>query len=199
MEHTSLLNAFASVQTGQSVDFNLGTIGHLHSHQVSRLNGSPAACSSDRFGVVARAHAGLPRPGRDLECHLLTVAECPTLRVLAATNHSAAYYVIVNLAGRSTQAALRSALEHQRLELVFAAEGDEAQSTAMHFGEEVASQLRGALQTHQDAWQTQDESWRDRLGMLVLALPALLKAAEPQSVRCTQHSVVLASNGPAKF
>src|SRR5687767_9311863 len=98
--HQLCHSATTSGLRAPSVNFNLGAIGRVEFYQVGRIGG-PSPSHSDEFVAVAAAHAGLPRPPLDLDCHIIPTPECPNLLVLGATHHQVAYYVIANLAERS--------------------------------------------------------------------------------------------------
>jgi hypothetical protein len=185
-ETTSTLN-----QTS-GVNLNLGTIGLLKSHVASQL-GAHLPVTRDSYVALAEAHEGLPRPGRDLDCRVLRAPIAAPLVLLGAVHHNVGYYIICNVAERPAWTALKWAQKLGRLEMGFTVDGGNPLWSALHFDEADRQKLAGELEARKNAWRTQDDSWRDRLGLQVLSLPGLLAEVEPTAVRCTQHAAVLLS------
>lgn len=52
---------------------------------------------------------------------------------------------------------------------------------------------RGQVAAFEEGRDQSDQSWRDKLGLLLLSLPALLCEVEPAVARCTHHAAILYS------
>lgn len=180
------------------VNLSLGTIGRIEAFKLSSV--SPwAYAGTDSFAVLSSAHAGLPRPGSGLDGRFFVAPECPSLLVLAATHHDHAYYVIVNLADRPTLAAMRGAVKRGPLKFGLLQDGAAPWWSGFYFEDEtVLQQLQAAIEARKNAWRTADDAWRDRLGLLVLELPARFAAVDARAAQCSQHSAILASGNRAQ-
>jgi hypothetical protein len=181
-----------------SVNLNLGAIGRVEFYQVGRI-GAPSPSLSDEFVAIATAHAGLPRPPADLDCRIVPTPECPNLLVLAATHHQVAYYVIANLAERSTFAAMAGACKTRRLGLLLMSDGSRPWRSAMRIEGTAAERLALELQARKNAWRQSTDLWRDKLGLLVADLPSRFARHYGTASACTQHSAVLASGSRSTF
>lgn len=72
----------------------------------------------ERGAALAMAHAGLPRPGHDLECHHFVLDCSAPVLVLAAKHHDACFYLLVNLADSASRQAISKAYGFSGLEFV---------------------------------------------------------------------------------
>jgi hypothetical protein len=178
------------------VNLNLGTIGRLDSHHVWRLFGDVA--SSDRTVALAEAHEGLPRPAHELDCKVLEAPTGTPLLVLGARHHDVAYYVLANLSEAGCWSALKRVLKTRRIELGLTTSGIKPMWTSLHFEDQAAESLEAYLTAQSSCWTAKDDSWRDRVGLVLLRLPELMAAAHPQAPRCILHAAVLVSGDHGK-
>lgn len=149
--------------------------------------------------MVSTAHAGLPRPGSGLDARILSVSECPSLPVIAGVHHTCAYYVIADLAVRAALAAMNG-VQKKGGPLKFALVADgKPWWTGFYFETpEQLQDLRDAIAGSARAHKVPGEVWRERLGLLLLEVPARLAQVEPLAAGCLQHTVVLASAAPGE-
>lgn len=194
--HTSFpaIDALAASKT--PIHFNLGTIGRIESYQVGRY-GPWVLPTKDFHGALVETNPGLPRPPRDIDAKLLRVPHGMPLVLLAATHHNVAYYVLCELNEKPAQVALRWASDLGRLEIGFIHDAEPAIWSAMHFDQQVRERLQAELADHKERRSARDESWRDKLGLLLLTLPSLLLEADASAGRCSHHVAVLLSGNRA--
>jgi hypothetical protein len=178
------------------IHFNLGTIGRLQSYQVGPHG--PWTLSNKSFhGALVHTNPDLPRPGRDLDAKVLRVPHGKPLALLAAVHHGITWYVLWEMQDQHVRAALQFACDIGRLEIGFIPEAGPPLWSAMHIEEPVLKALRAPLAVYKGRRGARDESWRDRLGFLLLGLPALLSEAHPEAAMCVVHSAMLLSGNPA--
>ena len=145
------------------------------------------------FTILVDTNPGLPRPGSSLDAKLLRVPGDMPLVVLAATYHQVAYYAICDLQEQAAPSSLRSACEVGRLQIGFIADAGPVLWFAMHFEQALQRRVQELLAAHAERSGPRDEEWRDRLGLLLLCLPALLAEADPELTQCTHHYAMLVS------
>jgi hypothetical protein len=196
--HNPSLPATTSAARYPSVNLNLGAIGRIEFYKVRSIGG-PIPSASDEFAAIAAAHAGLPRPPVDLDCHIIPAPECPNLLVLGATHHQVAYYVIANLAERSAFAAMTGACKKGRLELLLMSDGSRPWRSVMRFEDGTTERLALELHERKNAWRQSTDLWRDKLGLLIADLPRRFAEHYAAASACTQHAAVLASGNRSTF
>jgi hypothetical protein len=173
-----------------------GSIGRVKFSQFAHLG--PFALPGEAFAALVTANHGLPRPGRDLDCRVLTVTETMPLLVLAATYHGVVYYALCNLAEQAAVPALKWVQKLGRLELTFTVADAKPSWSAMHLDEQQQQQQRLGLQLRGRKHERgADDSWRDKLGLLLLSLPQMLAEVDPTAASCTHHCAVLLSGNRA--
>jgi hypothetical protein len=173
----------------RTIHTNFGTIGPLQ-NQVRLLLGCTSDDDSERGAVLAFSHAGLPRIGRDLECHHFIVnCDVPFL-VLAAKHHDACFYLLVNLADRASRAAFRGAYRSDGLEVVLV--GCSSCPSRCRFAVSIAEErrLRDDLNDHEGLLRNQ-HFWRLQLGELTSRLPEAFSKLVPEAAACLSHHVVI--------
>jgi hypothetical protein len=196
--HNPSLLATTSAARDPSVNLNLGAIGRVAFYKVHSIGG-PIPPASDEFAAIAAAHAGLPRPPIDLDCHIIPAPECPNLLVLGATHHQVAYYIIANLAEQSAFTAMAGACKKRRLELLLMSDGSRPWRSVMRLEDSTAERLALELHERKNAWRQPTDLWRDKLGLLVTDLPRRFAQHYAPASACTQHSAVLASGNRSTF
>lgn len=158
----------------------------------------PSGSASKRFhGALVQTNPGLPCPGRDLEALLLRVPDAMPLALLAARHHEVTYYAIFNLQEAGALAALKHACQSGFLDLGFIPEAGAPRWSALHLDKDTCGGLRKQMAAHKELNTFRDESWRDRLGLLLLGLPALLREVNPAAPLSIHHTAVLFSGNPS--
>lgn len=184
-----LIDSLSASQT--PVHFNLGTIGCIQS--LPDEGGGPWVLPSRDFHAgMVEVTPSLPRPGRDLEAKLLRVPLEAPLVLLAARHHTVAYYFICDVSEPAAFAALKAANKVGRLEIGFIAETGLPDWSALHLQAKDRASISEALAARDAGAPRQGRLWRQKLGMLLLSLPALLDELGPTE-RCFHHTAVLLS------
>jgi hypothetical protein len=178
------------------IHVNFGTMGPLQ-RQVRQLLGCGASAEEPE-AALAFSHAGLPRPGRDLNCrHFVLQCDAPML-VLAASHHDACFYLLVNMGDKPSRDAFSRVYHHGKCEVVLA---DRVSASACSFmlEDDERSQLRAELNAH-EGFMRDDHLWMLQLGELISRLPTEFANRAPGSAACVQHHVlVLQGNRDAHF
>ena len=175
------------------VNLNLGAIGRLEAN----LGRPGPSVLKDFHGGRVETNPGLTWPGLHLEAVLLPVPKDMPVLLLAGVHHGMAFYALCDLQEEPAQTALKFATESGRLEIGFIPEGGDLLWSAMRLGPEVRQHLEEQLARLRARRACRDNSWRDRLALLLLDLPSLLSRVHPQGVQCTQHAAVLLSGNRA--
>lgn len=174
------------------VYFNFGTVRRLDTYRAETMD-SWVLPTEDFYAASVQANPGLPRLGRDLRARLLRVPGEMPLVLLAATHHTAAFYAIFDLQEQAVHATFKAAYKTGRVEIAFTSEADLPAWSAMHLDEATRQCLQTQISECKRGRSRRDDLWRDKFGLLLLSLPALLTEVEPVAGRFTHHAAVLFS------
>lgn len=172
-----------------AISTSFGSIGPLQG-QLRLLLGCSSHPIDDKGAALAFAHEGLPRPGRDLDCHHFVLDCGAPLLVLAVKHHGSCFYVLVNLADAASRQAFLKAYGLAGPELVMIDRVSLASSYMMAVTDDLRKPLRELVAAH-EGMMRDNHLWLLRLGEVTSGLPHEFAKVCPDVTSSLDHHVLV--------